>query len=84
MEKIYKVTTEGDCEGRTIRTLGYAKGDISDIQDYYENQKCYGIYVEEIQIINITSESAGNKKKLIKKKEDLERELKNVNERLKY
>lgn len=83
MDKIYKVTTEGDCEGRTTKVLGYAKGNISDIRSYYEDKKTYSLSVIEIYVLDITPESADNKKELITQKENLERQLKSINERLK-
>lgn len=83
MDKIYKVTTEGDCEGRTTKVLGYAKGNISDISSYYEDKKTYSLNVTEICVLDITYESADNKKELMTQKENLERQLKSINERLK-
>lgn len=81
-EKIYKVTTEGDCEGRTTRHLGYAKGNIDDIRVYYQDKKTYELRIEEVDVINITPQSANEKKQLLTEKENLERRLKNINERL--
>lgn len=82
MDKIYKVTTEGDCEGRTTKLLGYAVGNIIDIKEYYQNLKTYDLRVEEITVQNITPESARKKKELIKEKEELEIRLKSINTKL--
>lgn len=76
--KIYKVTTEGDIEGRTTKTLGYAQGDRQSIIDYYSPKKYYQIYLEEISIENITCEMAEESKKLLEEKQSLERRLKEI------
>ena len=56
MEKIYRVTTEGDCEGKSTREIAYAKGNQKDILRFYDSEKMYGIYLQEIFIKNITPE----------------------------
>jgi hypothetical protein len=83
MEKIYKVTTEGDCEGRTTTTLGFCKGNPSDIQTYFEDRKTYHISLSEIEVLEITPDSAKERKVLIDKKKELEEELENINKRIK-
>lgn len=84
METIYRVTTEGDCEGRTTREIGYAKGHPSDIKKYYDNYKVYEIYLKEIVVKNITPEMVQTEneikekiKKLDYEKEKLKSQLKN-------
>ena len=82
-EKIYKVTTEGDVEGRTIRTIGYATGNVADIRVYYEDEKYYTLSVEELVVTNITPELANRKSDLLKRKLELEAELSEINKMLK-
>lgn len=77
--KIYKVTTEGDCEGRSIRTLGYCTGDPADIQKYYEDQKTYQIYIDELKILQITPDMVDQKQDLLKRKTEIEKELQSIN-----
>ena len=36
MERIYRVTTEGDCEGKSTREIAYAKGNQKDILRFYK------------------------------------------------
>ena len=40
MERIYRVTTEGDCEGKSTREIAYAKGNQKDILRFYDSVKC--------------------------------------------
>lgn len=47
---IYKVTTEGDCEGRTTRDLGVWQGDIIDIALGLADQCAYSLTFKEIEI----------------------------------
>ena len=83
MEKIYKVTTEGDCEGRSRRTLGYVSGSMNDIKDYFDDSKTYSLFIEEIKVLHITSDSASEKLKLIQRKKELESELESIKDKLK-
>lgn len=80
---IYKVTTEGDVEGRTTETIGYASGHPSDIKAFYDSKKCYSINLEEINIVEITSTSLNELNKVLAKKETLVNELTNIDEHLK-
>lgn len=40
---LWKVTTEGDCEGKTTRNLGIYEGNISDIAFYLKNKCEYSL-----------------------------------------
>ena len=40
---LWKVTTEGDCEGKTIRNLGIWRGDIDDIALFLANKVEYSL-----------------------------------------
>lgn len=82
MKKIYQVTTEGDCEGRSTRTLGFASGEQNDIMRYFDDQKYYDIRLHEITIIDVTKDSVVEKKKLIDRKKELEEELSRIKKRL--
>ena len=83
MEKIYVVTTEGDCEGRGTSTLGYCTGNLDDIRAYYDDRKTYALRVEEIEVVHITSDSTMKRKALIKKKQELEEELDRIKNSIK-
>jgi hypothetical protein len=82
-EKVYHVTTEGDCEGRSIRNLGFASGEIADIEAFYQPQKTYEIYIKEITVKEITPQSAAERDVLIYKKKELEKELETIKNQLK-
>ena len=82
-EIIYKVTTEGDVEGRTIKILGYATGKRGDIEAYYQDKKCYAIHLDPITVENITIESANQRAADFKKKKELEHQLEELNKKLK-
>lgn len=75
---IYKVTTEGDVEGKSTRILGYAAGTETDIRNFYEDKKAYTLIIESITILNITSESVNEKKELIAEKKKLEARLQTI------
>jgi hypothetical protein len=79
---IYKVTTEGDCEGRTTSTLGYCTGNTWDIEAYFDDKKTYNIHLEKIEVKHITKESAEEKQRLLDRKAIIEEELKKINSRL--
>lgn len=80
--QIYKVTTEGDCEGRSTRTLGYCTGHPSDIKKFFDSQKTYEIRLEEIQVRHITETSAKEREELLNKKRELEEQLESIKSRL--
>ena len=82
MDKIYKVTTEGDCEGRSTRTLGYCTGNPSDIKNYFDDIKTYEIRLEELKVVHISPTSASERIILIDRKKELEREIKSINEKI--
>jgi hypothetical protein len=82
MDKLYKVTTEGDCEGRSTMTLGYCTGDPSDIKKFFDNQKTYEIRLEEITVRHITNRSAKEREELLNKKKELEEQLESIKRRL--
>ncbi|MBI4147216.1 hypothetical protein HY494_01035 [Candidatus Woesearchaeota archaeon] len=73
--QMYKVTTEGDEEGRSTSTLGYAIGCPDVIKAFYDDQKLYRIRIMEISVIRINRES-------LKEKRDLQEEESNLRKRL--
>ena len=50
MSKFYRVSTQGDCEGRTRRDLGIWQGDVGEIIMTLGNKQAYYLDIEEIQI----------------------------------
>lgn len=81
-QKIYAVTTEGDCEGRTTSTLGYATGDVDDIKMYFADRKMYELNLTELNVVNITKESFNERVQLKTEKADLEQRLKQIKNHL--
>lgn len=81
-DKIYKVTTEGDCEGKTNKILGYCTGEISDIKAFYDDRKYYTISVDEIEIEKITPQSKIERQNLVSRKKELEDELERIKGKL--
>ena len=43
---VFKVKTEGDCEGKSMKNLGVFKGDIIDIALFLRDQSYYKLYFE--------------------------------------
>ena len=58
MSILYKATTEADCEGRSIRTLGVFKANskLQVIEHLVTNniKACYNYKVEEIDVLDIS------------------------------
>jgi hypothetical protein len=82
-QEIYVVTTEGDCEGRTTRTIGYATGDPEDIKAYYEPQKMYEIKLEKAKVMQINPQAVQTRRNLLDEKRDLEEKQADLEKRLK-
>lgn len=80
---IYRVTTEGDVEGRTTTLLGYCTGEVSDIKAYYDNKKVYDIAVEPITVKHISSVDTAKKIKLLQRKKEIESELEFIEKQIK-
>lgn len=56
--KIIKLTTEGDCEGRTTKTVGYFAGTIEQVITYCvaNNIKpCYNFQKNVVEVIDCSS-----------------------------
>lgn len=51
-EIIWQVTTEGDCEGRSTKTLGYFKGGVDEIAMHLANQCYYTLSFSKIEVKN--------------------------------
>lgn len=45
---IWKVSTAGDCEGRTTRFIGYFEGHLADVYAQCYNQMVYSFYLESV------------------------------------
>lgn len=80
---IYLVTTEGDVEGKTTKTLGYCTGNPEDIKDYYNDKKGYEIKVTPITTLHITLQMVVARQIDLNTKRKLEAELESVTNRLK-
>jgi len=74
-QNMYKITTQGDEEGKTTQTIGYATGDIEDIRIYFDDMKYYDLYVDEISVVHVKPESVSKRKKLLQEKVSLEKRL---------
>lgn len=76
--KIYQVTTEGDEEGRSRVTVGYATGNKVDIEEFFKDRAYYKLSLEPITVINVTPELVKTKDDLKKEKSDLEARLREI------
>jgi len=82
MITIYKVTTEGDCEGRSVKTLGYCTGNPADIELYFQDQKAYSIQLDILNIKHIDPATVKTKAELLQRKKDIEQELQYIKQQL--
>ena len=82
METIYRVTTEGDCEGKSTREIAYAKGNQKDILRFYDSVKMYEIHLTEIIIKNITPEMAETNDEIVARTKKLDEERNQLLSRL--
>ena len=82
MERIYRVTTEGDCEGKSTREIAYAKGNQKDILRFYDSVKMYEIHLTEIIIKNITPEMAETNDEIVARIKKLDEERNQLLSRL--
>jgi len=79
---IYQVTTEGDCEGKSITTIGYATGDPSTIKQYFNDQKMYELRLNKIRVVDVTRESLTEKLDLKEEQEGLQKRLEEIQKEL--
>jgi len=82
MDTTYRIQTEGDAEGRSMRTLGYATGNISDIKAYFQDRVYYNLEIQPIRVVKVTPTSASERLKLFERKQELQAELKRIKEEL--
>ena len=82
MERIYRVTTEGDCEGKSTREIAYAKGNQKDILRFYDSVKMYEIHLTEIIIKNIAPEMAETNDEIVARIKKLDEERNQLLSRL--
>ena len=80
---IYVVTTEGDVEGRSIRTLGYVTGEVADIETFFNDRKTYELSIRPLEVKHISATSAAERRKLIEEKKKLEQRLESINKAIK-
>ena len=73
--QMYRVTTEGDEEGRSTSTLGYAIGCPADIKAFYDDQKMYRIGLKEIQVIRVKPGAVKEKRDLLDEESNLRKRL---------
>ena len=52
-DRVWTVTTEGDCEGRSVRKLGIYKGHLTDIAAFLSDKVYYALQFEPIDPIAI-------------------------------
>lgn len=81
-ETIYHVTTEGDCEGRTTATLGYATGAVAHIEDFYADQKTYKLTITPIKVLKVKIDSAKERRDLLEQRDKLQKEIDRINDKL--
>lgn len=81
MSAIYQVMTEGDEEGRSIKTIGYAMGEPNVISAYFDNEKMYRIYTNEIHVTDLSVVGPDVREKLIRTKSELEKKLERLQTR---
>ncbi len=74
-KQVYKVTTEGDIEGKTTATLGYATGNLEDIKRFFEKSKTYSLSIEPIKVVHVTPD-------LITRVEEKKREYRELKKEL--
>lgn len=78
---IYQVKGTSDTNSYHI---AFCKGNPADIKRYFENEGGYGLIVDLIKVLEITPQSANDKQALKLKKIELEKELENIKNALKY
>lgn len=78
---IYQVKGQND---HSSYHIAYCKGNPADIKRYFEGEGGYGLYVDLIKVLEITPQSANDKQALKLKKLELEKELENIKNVLKY
>ena len=81
--KLYVVTTEGDCEGRSTRIVGYATGDPEDIKVFYDNMKEYQLYLGQVDLVHVSPSDVKQRRDLLTEKKDLEKRLKEIEAQIK-
>jgi hypothetical protein len=80
--EIYHASTEGDCEGRTTRNLGYFTGRQKDIIAYLEPEKTYDIRLSPIKVYHISEEAVQERVRLQDRLAQLKKEIQEIEEKL--
>ena len=81
-QTIYHVTTEGDCEGRSTRTVGYAVGDQRDIELFFDDKKYYKLSLNEVSLTYVRPESVAEKREILDRQAELLEEKTILEQRL--
>lgn len=63
--------------------LGFATGQQEDIAAYFDDRKGYGIYCNAIKPVNIPSGYAIQRAKLIAQRQELERQIREIDSSIK-
>lgn len=80
MDRIYAVyATHVD----NIYLLGYAIGEMEDINAYYDDQKAYGLKIKAVKPVAIPKGFAVKRKALLQQKAALQAQLDKLNKELK-
>jgi len=80
-KNIYHVKGTSDTNSYHI---AYCSGNFADIKRYFENEGGYGLQIDLIKVLEITPQSANDKQALKLKQKELEKELENIKNVLKY
>ena len=73
--QIYVVQTEGDVEGRSMKTLGYAIGQPQDIRRFYDDKKMYRIELTRMPLVHVTRDAMDQRAQLRQEAGRLEQRL---------
>lgn len=63
--------------------VGFATGEVEDIEAYFDDRKAYGLRIEEAKPIKVEAGYAKRKNELAMKKAFLEAELRTLNNKMK-
>ena len=63
--------------------LGFAAGDLQDIQAFFDDRKAYGLEIRRLQYIRVPTGFAQRKKELERRKTELLQELEEIKSELK-
>lgn len=76
---VFRVEAVGSDRNHTV---AYAQGAESDIRKFYKDKEGYGLELRQIKINYISYDMAHEKENLMVRKQKLEKELKQIEEKL--